>query len=283
LIREDFAGAGGVSEGLRLAGVTDRVVGVENWSYAVATARAAGHERILADVRSPVVRDASWEIDGYAGGPPCQTFSVAGKGTGRAALDDLIAAARRVADGDLPEEAIAKVRTDRLDERSLLVLEPLLVIARHRPRWIMLEQVPAVRPIWDAYAIILTGRWGYSVTVDVLHSEQYGVPQTRRRAVLLGSLNRQVRMPMPTHSRFYPSNPAKLDPGVKKWVSMAEALESAGLAVRGDYVRSNYGSGGDASKRGERCSGEPAFVVTSKADRNKWQLNDKSAGGGGSR
>jgi DNA (cytosine-5)-methyltransferase 1 len=33
-----------------------------------------------------------------------------------------------------------------------------------------------------------------------------------------------VHLPVPTHSRYYPRTPDKLDPGVLKWVSMAEAL-----------------------------------------------------------
>ncbi|MFD7259346.1 DNA cytosine methyltransferase [Streptomyces sp. NPDC059874] len=254
-------------------------MGVERETAAVATARAAGFERLHADVRSQEVRGYGWgDLDGYTAGPPCQTFSTTGNGAGRAALDHLVKAAELVAKGYLPEEAIALVHDETLDERSILVLEPLLVIARHRPQWILLEQVPTVRPIWEAFAAILAERWGYHVATDVLSAEQFGVPQTRKRAILAAHLEQPVKLPAPTHSRYYSQDPDRLDDGVHKWVSQAEALTSAGLPVRGEYVRSNYGTGGDASKRGVRLAVRPAFAVTGKVGRNKWRIGDQEIG-----
>lgn len=86
-----------------------------------------------------------------------------------------------------------------------------------------MEQVPTVLPVWEACAEVMR-EWGYEVKVEVLNAEQYGVPQTRKRAILVARRGGPVHMPVPTHSRYYSTNPAKLDPGVKKWVSMAEAL-----------------------------------------------------------
>lgn len=224
LIREDFAGAGGCSLGKRLAGVEGQVIGVEIEKHAVATARAAGHERLHADVRSPEVRGVDWgQLDGYSAGPPCQSFSSAGRGEGRPHLANLAKAASLVAAGGvLPEVAVRRVDDAALDERSILVLEPMLVIRRHRPRWIMLEQVPQVLPIWEAYAEIL--REHYSVQTAVLKTEQFGVPQTRKRAILVARLDGEARLPVPTHSQYYPRDPERLDPDVLPWVSMAQAL-----------------------------------------------------------
>lgn len=229
----------------------------------------------------------------------CQTFSMAGKGAGRAALDDVLTGASRLALGaESPEFS---------DERTGLVLEPLRwaleALELGRPfRWIALEQVPTVLPVWQRFAEILSAR-GYSVAVGNLQAEQYGVPQTRKRAILIASLDREVSLPVPTHSKYYPRNPQKLDDGVLPWVSMAEALgwgmtarpsftvtgggaatggaEPFGRAARESMIavrdgvpiasdRSNYGSGGNASVRGERPISEPAFAVTSKVDRNVW-------------
>lgn len=238
IIRDDFAGPGGWSEGLRILGLRE-TYGIEFDRTACETARLAGHQRWQVDVTSPEVRNHPWSrrwIWLYIASPPCQPFSMAGAGAGRDAMAALIKAARLVADGDLPERAVEKVTASEfvgnsalkmkrvtLDIRSVLVLEPLNVVREHRPRNVALEQVPPVLPIWEAYAEILR-EWGYSVWTGYVHSEQYGVPQTRKRAVLMASLDRDVSPPPPTHSRYHARSPKRLDDGVKRWVTMAEAL-----------------------------------------------------------
>jgi DNA (cytosine-5)-methyltransferase 1 len=119
------------------------------------------------------------------------------------------------------------------DERTGLVLEPLHWILEHINaglpyEWIALEQVPGVLPVWEAYAIVLRDA-GYSVVTSVVSAEQYGVPQTRKRAVLLAKLNGKVRLPPATHMKYrkgVPQGMAKTfdDMCLKPWVSMADAL-----------------------------------------------------------
>jgi DNA (cytosine-5)-methyltransferase 1 len=46
-----------------------------------------------------------------------------------------------------------------------------------------------------------------------------------------------VRPPTPTHSRYYPRSPERLDEGVVKWVSMAEALGWGEHPERPDVIR----------------------------------------------
>lgn len=55
--------------------------------------------------------------------------------------------------------------------------------------------------MWEAMANALRG-YGYSVATGILSAEQFGVPQTRRRAFLLASLDGPVSMPRPTHQRY---------------------------------------------------------------------------------
>lgn len=268
--RDDFHGAGGWSEGLHLAaaarGVTVDSTGVEYDRYATATARAAGHRVLQMDVRHlPPL--ALGRLDLYIASPPCQTWSPAGKGAGRAALPSVLAALDLVADGASPADAVAAVHDDGLDERTVLALHPLVVIRDAKPTAVALEQVRTVRPVWAAYAEILR-RWGYSVATDVVTSEQYGVPQTRARAVLVAHRERKVTLPAPTHTRYVKGAPRQTD-GLLPWVSMADAL---GADYVGHSVRSNYGTGGDPAKRGERDATEPAATVTSKVDRNLWQF-----------
>lgn len=153
--------------------------------------------------------------------PPCQTFSVAGKGTGRKALDDVLGALQA---GAYKSAELLREYTAHLDDRTALVITPLSYAYRDRPMYVVLEQVPTVLPVWEACADILR-ELGYSAATAVLNAEQYGVPQTRKRAILVARRDGiDAAMPTPTHSRYYTNDPERLDVGVRKWVSMAEAL-----------------------------------------------------------
>lgn len=267
-----FAGAGGWSLACQALGIDE--VGVEIMPEAVATRSAAGfktHE--TGDVWEFDFPAARGRYDGLIASPPCQTFSTAGKGAGRKALDqvsDLITTGVWKDLADLRQAAV-----ELGDERTALVLTPLHAAWELRPEWIAWEQVPTVLPVWEACAEELRS-WGYSVWTGNLQAEMYGVPQTRKRAFLIAHRDREVAPPTPTHSRYYSRSPERLDEGVEKWVSMAEALLFADVIDPHDgephptALRSNYGTGGDASNRGERDLGEPSPTVTSKIDRNKW-------------
>lgn len=261
-----FRGAGGWSVACQRLGITD--IGVEIMREANHTALAAGYTLGWEDVWEPK------NIDGYDGliaSPPCQTFSQAGKGAGRQALDAVHALVPLVRELSLERlRANATYRTG--DDRTALVLTPLWYAHNMRPEWIALEQVPTVLPVWEMYAKELRDI-GYSVWTGNLQAEMYGVPQTRKRAFLLASRAKEAAPPEPTHSRYYPRNPTKLDEGVKPWVSMADAL----WWTEDGFMVSNYGSGGDASKRGVRLFTDPAPTVTSKIDRNRLYVDEGGA------
>lgn len=209
-----FAGPGGWDVHDHELGLT--TLRVENDPSARATATAAGFVHTHDDVTT-YRQDRIYH--GLKASPPCQTFSAAGNGKGRKDLDLVLANLHRVADGCPIDYAHFS------DARTGLVLEPLRIIrdASVPFRWIVMEQVPQVLPLWDEYAKLLT-QAGYSVAVGNLSAEQFGVPQTRKRAVLIASLDRTVSLPTPTHSRFHNRTPGRLDDGVLPWVSMAQAL-----------------------------------------------------------
>lgn len=200
--------------------------GVELMDEAVATRTANGMVTLYRDVWDGLLLSVEAHALLYGiynlliASPPCQTFSAAGKGAGRKALNEVLQAIREEAYKD-PAKLLAFGEAH--DIRTALVLSPLAYIWRDRPQLVALEQVPTVQPVWEAYAEVMRG-WGYSVETRILNAEQYGVPQTRRRAILVANLGGPVSLPTPTHSRYYPRTPEKLDPGVLKWVSMAEAL-----------------------------------------------------------
>jgi DNA (cytosine-5)-methyltransferase 1 len=45
-------------------------------------------------------------------------------------------------------------------------------------------------------------REGYHVATLKLSADQYGVPQTRKRAFLIARLDREVSLPAPTHRPY---------------------------------------------------------------------------------
>ena len=207
MIRVDYAGPGGTCEGLRMVGLGDRTVGIEWDAAACATRAAAGHLTIRADLATYRPHHAPGSVEGYWASPPCQTFSTAGKGDGRDQLDALGLAI-------LGEDWAA---ADGFDSRTRHVLDAARTAVELHPEWIGMEQVPAVLPLWRALAHVLE-RHGYSTWAGVLCAADYGVPQTRRRAILMASRVRCVQPPTPTHAE----TPGLF--GEAPWVSMADAL-----------------------------------------------------------
>lgn len=281
-----FSGAGGMD-------VHDEELGIETWGIenneaAVATARAAGFQVDCQDV-SKVHLLPGHGFKMLKGGPPCQTFSAAGHGAGRRALDVVLAELHHLVAVFRGEKIVNPhtgwkrqtewIRYRKFDDvRTGLVLEPMrfilaALILKQPFRRIVLEQVPAVLPVWQAYAEVLR-EFGYSVEVGIVQAEQYGVPQSRKRAVLLASLDGPVTLPSPTHTRYVKGGPRQVD-GLLPWVSMRDALTNL---TEGAVLRSNYGTGGDPKNRGIRTSEQPAPTVTSKVDRNKWQRRNSGPG-----
>ena len=264
MIIDWFAGPGGWDVAATRLGAD--VIGIEKDHAACETRRAAGLGTVEGDVRDYGPTDFPDATDAV-GSPPCQPFAVGGLGRGRKALDTVLNLAQMLAS----RQSIALALEGFDDERTGLVLEPLRwtleAIDAGRPyRTVMLEQVSTVLPVWEAFARILRAE-GYSVATGRLSAEEYGVPQTRKRAILTAVLDREARLPDPTHQRYRKGVPQGQDAlGLAPWVSMADAIGwgmthrpaltiAVGTAAGGPDPSCVGGSGARATLYGERDAG----------------------------
>lgn len=213
-----FAGAGGWDVAARKLGWD--VDGVEIWEPAIKTREAAGLKTVHRDVTTFRAGLGQYRLG--IGSPSCKEYSAAGNGAGRRALDQVLDGVNRYMNGDVLTFGQACELIGDAD--AALTLEPLRIFTECEPEYIALEQVPSVLPVWDAYAEVFRSR-GYDVSTGIVSTEQYGVPQTRKRAVLLARRDgRPMQLPRPTHAKFNLRDPERIDACLPKWVSMAEAL-----------------------------------------------------------
>lgn len=237
-----FAGAGGWSVAMDWLGWNE--VGIELDPTACRTRGHAGFDTIQKDSRQVHVLNNA--APGLIASPPCQTFSATGTGTGRSDMSLILEALR-----------VYSWEGDWSDERTGLILEPLRwIMTRLRNsdpfRWIAMEQVPACIPIWESYCELLRD-FGYDATCGIVHAEQHGVPQTRKRAVLVASLDRPADLPTPYGDHMI--------------VAMQDALpERKGFRQRSNYSSGSSANGTSYTARGPgiRNSDQPAFTITGK-------------------
>jgi DNA (cytosine-5)-methyltransferase 1 len=207
-----FSGAMGLDLGLNQAGLRVAVSqDIDKWC--VETMRRNGHLAIEGDIRALVEADPSCQfllaasgvqresVFAVVGGPPCQSFSTAGK------------------------------RLGVEDERGQLYLEFFRVVSALRPRFFIMENVkglasmpsnpldkkskPVLQDILEAFEKI-----GYATVHGVLDAVHYGTPQFRERLVIIGSRdNEAVFLPRPTHFPMH-QNPSL------RWKTLGDALEN---------------------------------------------------------
>ena len=179
---ELFAGCGGLSTGFLDAGLNvaagfeldARAVDAYNYNHAY-----RGSRGFVADLNvvsgAELLEQAGIErADFIIGGPPCQPFSIAGK------------------------------RQGKRDIRADLIGHYIRIVDELKPAAFMLENVPNLAAIsggefLDEVKAELRAL-GYTVDHAVVSAADYGVPQNRKRLVVLGRKGKKaVRFPVPTH------------------------------------------------------------------------------------
>lgn len=200
-----FSGGGGLSEGMQQAGF-NILSAVEVEPVAAETFRANYKNAVVIerDIRhvstSEILKQceiAKGQLDLLAGCPPCQGFS----------------------------SLTSKYK--RNDERNSLINEVTRLVKDLEPRAIMIENVPGLMQKGQIYLkefIQELEADGYIVNCDVLQVADYGIPQSRRRFVLLAGLGFEIEIPKPTHSRTGKH-------GLLKWKTVKEAFEGLGSPV----------------------------------------------------
>ncbi|MFJ9704475.1 DNA cytosine methyltransferase [Streptomyces sp. NPDC101234] len=250
-----FAGPGGWSQGLRALGV--REVGIEIDPVVCQTRAAAGHATIRADVAAYPTKPLRGKVSGLIGSAPCQTFSAAGL---RAGTDDLPLCHQALDDLARGRDTRATLRAACVDKRSLLVVEPLRFALDLHPEWVALEEVPAVLPLFEHTARLLTAA-GYSTWTGVLNAADFGLAQTRRRAFLLASRTRPALPPDPTHADG--GTPDDLfGTGLPPWRTMGDVLGCPPAVV---HTRGNHTTGGSRFP-----TTGPSWAITGRA--RSWLL-----------
>lgn len=244
-----FSGAGGWEVGAAALGKAG--VGIDNDPDVVATRVAEELDTLEGDVRMFHAADFCG-VDLLLASPPCQSLSLVGKQVGLREVGQVVDAVRS---GSLLSTS---------DLRTGLMTYPLDWALRMKPRAIAWEQVPGALPIWQACGEVLAEN-GYSVWTGILDAEMYGVPQTRRRAILMAALDRDVEPPRPTHSRYHVRTPDKLDLWVPSWRSIKDVLDVGPFELMGD-VRTSRGT--------IRPVDRPAGTVVASTDNGNYRWVD---------
>lgn len=244
-VLEGFAGPGGWSEAARMIGLHD-VLGIELNADACATATAAGHRRLHADIRDLNPEDLIGVV-GWISSPPCPTYTAAGLRSGIADQPHVLEGCTLLGDsyatGNGDHQVVYRQVTD---ERTALVLETLHFAFRLPDvQWVVAEQVPAVSPIWmDMAAELAMAADFTSCNVLTLRADDFGAATRRKRTFLIATRNRDpnlARMPIrewwacgrfePPHQRMpHPVTPLPA-------TSMAKALgwpAAVRINTRGD-------------------------------------------------
>lgn len=172
-----FAGVGGLSLGFELKGF--QVLLANEYDESIAAAYKVNHKStkmIVGDITKldldKTFGDYKGKVDVVIGGPPCQGFSQKGQ------------------------------RKTIHDERNFLFKYYVAVVKLVSPKYFVMENVPNLLTAEGGYfrkeIEELFNSMGYSLEYGVLNAADYGVPQNRRRAVIIGKQGEPApRLPLP--------------------------------------------------------------------------------------
>ncbi len=181
-----FAGAGGCSLGFKRAGynilyaidINENAVETYRHNFTdtqceMADIMSYDFEKLLKNLRLK-----KGELDILIGGPPCQGFSTAGM---------------RFWD----------------DPRNGLLKHYVNALAILRPKWFIMENVEGLLTAKGGIYVYEAARafikLGYSIRIDKIYAQEYGIPQRRKRTLVIGNrLGMEFNLPEPlVHGRIF--------------------------------------------------------------------------------
>jgi len=158
-----FAGCGGLSLGFQNAGF-NIVAAFDNWDEAIDIyKRNFNHPIIKRDLgdTSDLSDMAKYAPDIIIGGPPCQDYSSAGH------------------------------RDEELG-RAKLTIDYATIITTLRPQYFLMENVPNIQKSEKLTQVLnMFHKAGYGISRMVIDASKCGVPQKRRRYIVVGGLGEQ--------------------------------------------------------------------------------------------
>lgn len=211
-----FSGAGGFAAGFQWAGfplvvaadldlaaneVLRRNLGGDEADNVLA-ADLSDVGQLQAVIKHVRARVGAGGLRAIVGGPPCQGFSTAG----HCRLDD---------------------------PRNRLVFAFVEAVAQLRPELVFFENVAAL--LWRGRRAILEEvlaafhALGYKTSVNLVHTEAFGIPQLRRRVVIMASRTDAIRWPAPAYPLVDPARRvsqigADIVPSVRPVPTVSDAI-----------------------------------------------------------
>ncbi|MCD6371328.1 MAG: DNA cytosine methyltransferase [Candidatus Aenigmarchaeota archaeon] len=190
-----FSGAGGLDLGFKKAGAKIVWANDIDKDHGITYKHNVG-DIVVEDIKKINVEDIP-DADMIIGGFPCLGFTVA-KGKYRKVNDDY----------------------------NFLYKEYLRVLRYKKPSYFLIENVPGMirgeqfKRFFDNMISEFESA-GYNVKIRILNAADYGVPQKRKRVIILGvakGIDKELAYPTPTHAD------PRLKVNLEPWITIREAI-----------------------------------------------------------
>ena len=163
------------------------------------------------------------------------------------------------------------------DERGQLFYEYIRVLKDKKPKFFLAENVPGIissTHLPEFKKIIkMFSSVGYATSFELLDARNYGVPQERKRVIVVGlkkSLKKRFTFPQPTHSK---QGSKTLDGNkTQKWLTLKDAIGDLPEPVRAQ--EKNKANNGLSIPNHEYMNGSFSSIYMSRNRKRNW--NDPS-------